>query len=191
MNKEDNQNKEATTPSGSIDQPVAHQEGQVALENVSGQIEPQSIKEPMPEAAINQAPQESVAISSVTAETPNTDTVKKSPLAMLTQLPKNIKILLGLFIFMFVIVILTSFTAGGKKVRQQITDLVMPSQSPIPTTAPVGENLPQSPYFSDQSVLALEEESKKTENDLNSVNLRDDVLRPPQLDWDVNFSQRR
>ncbi len=116
-------------------------------------------------------------------------TNKKTPKEMLALIPKKIKIM-GVVVFvMFIIIILTSMTDGGQRVRKQITDLVIPSASPIPTTVPVGENFPPSPYFSDPSVMALEEEVKKIETQINSTNLRDDSTRSPQLDWDVNFKK--
>lgn len=114
---------------------------------------------------------------------------KKTPLQMVSALPKNIKILGGMVVFLIVLLLLTSFTTGGRRVREQITQLVLPTGTPIPTTAPVGDNFPRSPYFSDPMVTSLEEELKKFDEKINGIRLRDESTRIPSLDWDVNFKQ--
>lgn len=114
---------------------------------------------------------------------------KKTPLQMVSALPKNIKILGGMVVFLIVLLLLTSFTTGGRRVREQITQLVLPTGTPIPTTAPVGDNFPRSPYFSDPMVTSLEDELKKFDEKINGIRLRDESTRIPSLDWDVNFKQ--
>ncbi|GEM_PF-1396886 len=114
---------------------------------------------------------------------------KKTPLQMVSALPKNIKILGGMVVFLIILLLLTSFTTGGRRVREQITQLVLPTGTPIPTTAPVGDNFPRSPYFSDPMVTTLEDELKKFDEKINGIRLRDESTRIPSLDWDVNFKQ--
>ena len=98
-------------------------------------------------------------------------------------LPRKYKFLIGWVLFMVVLVIIAMFTAPGRRVTQ----LILPSPSPIPTVVPVGEVFVPSPYATDSEVLQLEKNVQEYDAKLGATQLRDDTLRMPAVDWNVNF----
>jgi hypothetical protein len=204
MKPEENTNTQNPTPvvPTPLATPVSQEVSKVGVEVVA------SPSEPKPEQIVsvgdglvqgvggasldNKAPEIKTSLGGVgVGEAPSVvvqdKAVKKTPLQMVSALPKNIKILGGMVVFLIFLLLLTSFTTGGRRVREQITQLVLPTGTPIPTTQPVGDNFPRSPYFSDPMVTSLEEEIKKFDEKINGIRLRDETTRIPSLDWDVNF----
>lgn len=62
----------------------------------------------------------------------------------------------------------------------------LPILTPTPTPTATPEQSP-SPYAEDDVVLRIEEEVNKFDEKLNNAVLRDDTIRVPSLDWDINF----
>jgi len=63
------------------------------------------------------------------------------------------------------------------------------------TTGPISENSPTptptttlgSPYADDPDILDIKNKVEEFESSLNSTRIREDTLRIPVLEWDVNF----
>ena len=65
-------------------------------------------------------------------------------------------------------------------------------QTPIavqtPTPTPEEEQaFEPSPYAEDEEVKAIEDELEALEKDLNSISVKEDTLRIPSLDWNIQF----
>lgn len=63
-----------------------------------------------------------------------------------------------------------------------------PPLTPIPTSPPtLAPVTAPSLYATDSAILSLEEEIKKTENDLLNTDLKESRLNPPALDMNIKF----
>jgi len=67
----------------------------------------------------------------------------------------------------------------------ETTPPIKPTPTPFPTH--VEDTKEPSLYAEDEEVLAIEEKIKSIELKLQEINFRDDRLRVPSLDWDINF----
>ncbi len=74
-------------------------------------------------------------------------------------------------------------------VYQNFMTTPAPSMEPTPTPSPTNaeEVLVPSLYAEDEEVLAIEENINLIESKLQEINFRDDKLRVPSLDWNINF----
>ena len=110
----------------------------------------------------------------------------KQILEKIKTLPMKFKIMGGFVLLLIFLLILVGFTKPGKQVK----DLILPTSSPIPTTAPIGDVFAPSQYANDPEVLGLEKQVKDFDSKLSGTDLHDDNLRVPVLDFDVNFKQK-
>ncbi len=65
----------------------------------------------------------------------------------------------------------------------------VPTPTPIETPKPVEEVDESSPYAEDEDVLTIEVKIRDIEKALQRINLREDRLRVPSLDWQINFDK--
>lgn len=124
----------------------------------------------------------------VTTSTPNPklNIPKMDPkeiFGKIKTMPLKFKIMGGFVLVLIILLVLVGFTNPGKKVK----NLILPTNSPIPTSAPVGDVSIPSPYANDPEVLDLEKRLTDYETNLGNAKLNEDTLRPPSLDWNVNF----
>lgn len=110
----------------------------------------------------------------------------KQILEKIKKMPLKFKLMGGFVGILILLLIIVGFTAPGKKVKQ----LILPSPSPIPTLEPIGDVFEPSPYANDPEVLDLENKINDFDGKLGSTDLREDSLRVPNLDWDINFKQK-
>lgn len=102
------------------------------------------------------------------------------------NLPKNMKILILLVPVFFISIFLLLVTGLGGRVRNSI----LPTPTPVPTATPsVPEIANPSAYANDPEVLDLESKLSDFDKKLSQVELREDTIRPPTVDWDVNFKK--
>ncbi len=121
------------------------------------------------------------------------ETGKKTPpidpkeiISKIKGMPLKFKLLGGLFLFSLMLVIIMAFTTPGKKV----VSTILPTPSPIPTSTPIGEVKIPSPYATDPEVVDLDTSLEEFDVKLRSTDLKEDTLRIPNLDWDVNFKTK-
>lgn len=101
-------------------------------------------------------------------------------------LPKKTKLLSGLVAFLLLLMILLMTTDPGRRVRNTL----LPSPSPIPTeTTQLPEIFDPSPYANDPEIKDIESKLSEYDKAMNAVQLREDTLRPPTLDWNVDFKK--
>lgn len=63
-----------------------------------------------------------------------------------------------------------------------------PTPAPVATATPAEKIEEPSPYAGDEEVLAIEEKVQALEAELQKISFREDKLRLPSLDWQVNFA---
>jgi len=87
-------------------------------------------------------------------------------------------LVLGLIIISFALNFVSSTRNGSG---------VFTLESPAPTSSP-GANVERpSPYANDLKILEIKERVENLEGNLNQTDLREDTLRIPSLDWNVEF----
>jgi len=132
-------------------------------------------------------------VTPAVAPVPTTPEIKSkvpfSPKQLLDRikaLPRKIKILSGVAVFLLVLVILLMTTDPGRRVRNTL----LPSPSPVPTeTTQLPEIFDPSPYADDPEIKDIERKLSEYDKAMNAVQLREDTLRPPTLDWNVDFKK--
>ncbi len=105
---------------------------------------------------------------------------------MLKKMPKKFKIMGGFVLLLLILLILASFTKKGR----QVTQLILPSPSPIPASSPVGEVLIPTQYATDTEVLDIEKTLNTFDGNLSGTSLSEDSLRIPVLDYGVDFTKK-
>lgn len=101
-------------------------------------------------------------------------------------LSKKTKILLGLVVFLFVLLLLLSLTSAGQRVKNSILPSPTPSPEVTPNLPGIGE---PSAYANDPEIIDIENRMSDFEKSVNTTNLKEDTIRPPQVDWDVSFKK--
>ncbi len=134
-------------------------------------------------------------------ETPNQDQNINEPEPLQSPIGKDIKNidliiqkitnpnfknkLLKLAAFL-VILIFTVFIAAFA-FRMIRTNNLESTSSPLPTASTQPEIKNPSPYYNDEEILEIEDRIQKIEKELDIVNFREETLRIPSLDWEINF----
>ncbi len=140
----------------------------------------------VPGQATPVAPVASVAPSNpfptVTTTTSDPTTPKRK--FTLPTLSKKMKILFGALAFLFVLLLLLSLTSAGQRVKNSILASPTPSPESTPNLPDIGE---PSAYATDPAVLDVENRLGDFEKSVNTTELKEDTIRPPQVDWEVNF----
>lgn len=151
------------------------------------EVEPQM---PSENAATSNEVQTQAEPSSPQTAEGNTKKLNLPKLPANLKMPKikfkvNKKVIVGIVVgIVFLIFILILLSLIGKKnnsVGNIATHTIEPSITPTPT--PVGE----SPYANDPDVLKIQSRLDEFDKKLNAIDLREDTLRIPTLNWDVNF----
>lgn len=102
------------------------------------------------------------------------------------SLPKNMKLLVFMVPVLFVSILLLVITGLGGRVKNSI----LPTPTPVPTGSPVAPEIANpSAYANDPEILDLEAKLAEFDKNLSRVELREDNIRPPTVDWDVNFQK--
>jgi hypothetical protein len=99
---------------------------------------------------------------------------------------KKMKILLGLVVVLFVLMLLLSLTSAGQRVKNSILPSPVPSPEATPNLPGIGE---PSAYANDPEIIDIENRISDFEKSMNTTTLKEDTIRPPQVDWDVTFKQ--
>lgn len=99
----------------------------------------------------------------------------------LPKIPKKLIIAALIFVIISVLamVLLRMLGNGSNNI------FPLPSASPSPTATPIVE-VP-SQYADDEDVKRIEENMKNLDKELNEAAFRDERLRIPTLDWEVEF----
>jgi hypothetical protein len=108
--------------------------------------------------------------------------------AFYTAIPPRIKKMLyiagGMFAFLFVLLIVGVIVKSVAS--RPVAKVVLPT--PVITALPTPEALINpTRYATDSAVLKLEQNLKDNENMLNSLDIKESNLYPPQLDFDIKF----
>jgi hypothetical protein len=160
--------------------------------------QPQTGLPPVIPAATTAAPQPASAPQVVTASATNsnpsvatqTSTTKTPKMPNFNfkfgSFSKKTKILISLVIFLFVLLLLLSLTSAGQRVKNSILPSPTPSPEATPNLPGIGE---PSAYATDPEVIDIENRVGDFEKSLNTTSLKEDTLRPPQVDWDVTFKK--
>ena len=102
--------------------------------------------------------------------------------------PKNTKILILVMVVLFLIIILLSILVAlfGKK---QTAIVATPSPSPISVTPGPNVILNASRYATDSGVLKIEGDLNNIQKQLETTDVKQSDLTPPNLDYNINFNQ--
>ncbi|OGM29977.1 hypothetical protein A2801_00465 [Candidatus Woesebacteria bacterium RIFCSPHIGHO2_01_FULL_41_10] len=156
-------------------------------------MEPQSVntqQQTVIAPASSPAPE---VVSQTTAQTPSViPNVKKLPKLNVPQMPKvsfriNKKIVIIIGVIMLLGIIgLVIMSVIGKQIKNGSAP-VSPESSPSPTPSSEPGQVIVSPYANDPGVIAIEQQTDDLDAALRNINLREDTLRVPTLDWDVTF----
>lgn len=102
------------------------------------------------------------------------------------KFPKRIVlIVLGVVVLIVIIAVIALFATKGLK---GVTDLI-PMASGSPTPTPFVEVVPASPYENDPEVLKIKADLEAFDAKLNGTSVREDTLRIPVLEWNVDFKK--
>lgn len=96
---------------------------------------------------------------------------------------KLILIIAGVLLLLVIAGIVLIFIFKGNGGVAGILPIPMASSSPTATATAA----PTSPYVNDPDVLKIEEDLRTLDGKLNSTDLREDTLRVPVLEWEVEF----
>ena len=97
------------------------------------------------------------------------------------------KVLIVAVILVILLVVLSLVVRMIPKGSGTVTPSTIPSEIPSPTPqATIGR---PSPYSNDPEIAGIKEELDSLDSLLNQATFREDTLRIPQLDWDVNFEK--
>lgn len=138
-------------------------------------------------------PTQTPVVSESPAAPPTPKPSLRSKLAVFTSRVKaklpdpmhsSVKRLLILLAAIFVVVLLIALVYRIATERMG-TKLQAPTPAPSPTETPV-TTIP-SVYANDQDVLRIEGDLTKLEKDLGSLEVREDNLQPPALDFEISF----
>ncbi len=135
------------------------------------------------------APVPPVATSNPFQTVTSSDTPDASPKKKFTlpTLSKKMKILFGSLAFLFILLILLSLTSAGQRVKNSILATPTPSPESTPGLPDIGE---PSAYATDPEVLDVENRLGDFEKSVNTTELKEDTIRPPQVDWEVSFKKQ-
>ncbi|MEK7497790.1 MAG: hypothetical protein AAB656_02640 [Patescibacteria group bacterium] len=112
--------------------------------------------------------------------------IERVKLTFSKQAPVRILIIVGVIFILTVIFLIVGLIVGSMKKG----GLVAPGKAtPTPVSSAIPESSVSNPskYATDSGILKIEETIRKLDSDLNSADLRESVLRPPVLDFDVKF----
>jgi hypothetical protein len=79
-----------------------------------------------------------------------------------------------------------SLTSAGQRVKNSILPSPTPSPEVTPSLPGIGE---PSAYATDPEIIDIENRMSDFEKSVNTTNLKEDTMRPPQVDWDVSFKK--
>lgn len=148
------------------------------------QPEDQQINQTQPEVSIPVQPVPEEQVNPVSDA--NVPSKPKNKLKSLT--PKLVKILLVMFILIGALFFINLFAPKAIQILKDNNPLASPTPEPTPTSTPV-TNFPPSKYANDPEVLQIEEQLKKLESGLNSIEFGDNTLHPPLLEWEIQFEK--
>ncbi|MFC1649802.1 hypothetical protein ACFL2C_03780 [Patescibacteria group bacterium] len=140
----------------------------------------------VPEPAVKTAPAVTASQTAKTTDDKSGLTEKAVMLEKSSKLPKlpsgipTKKIVLAIGVLVFVLILL-NLVLGLLKRPPTIT-----GPTPVPTTTETEPSQP-SIYADDEDVLSLEERIKVLDRELSNVVLRDTTMKPPILDFNINF----
>ena len=109
------------------------------------------------------------------------------------RLPKfNFKLSLKyrrpLIVFLVILVLLVVIGIFAPFFGRFIKRNITPAETPAPTALPEATLTP-SVSTNDPDILGIEEKLGKLDESFSKVNLREDELRPPTLDFNVSFEK--
>ena len=128
---------------------------------------------------VTQGVETSPQVDSVVAQDLQKSTTPKISPALLKKVVIIVVILIVLLGLLSVVARMIPKGGGS------VVPTAIPSQTPSPTPqATIGR---PSPYSDDPEIAGIKEELDALDSLLNQATFREDTLRVPQLDWDVNF----
>lgn len=143
--------------------------------------QPQPISQVPQQQAVSNIPPLEVSVPAAPVQL---QAKKKFGLPEFTPKQKKLGLLIGGGIFVLLIVLLVVVTLmKGSPIPLPIS---VASPTPISTTKP-DQILNPSVYADDEDTLLIKSDLEKLESDLQNVNFREDTLRIPTLDWNINF----
>ena len=135
---------------------------------------------------VQQPPQEPVQPQAQVAVQPEAQTVTSSkagkPKLPAGLLKKVVIIAVVVIVLLFVLMIVMSFLRTGN-----VNPLVEPTPTASASASPGPVIGRPSPYANDPEIAELEEQLKELEQLMNSATFREDTLRVPALDWEIDF----
>jgi hypothetical protein len=99
----------------------------------------------------------------------------------------HIKKILRITLMIILLLLLLNIVSLLVKTARQNGELAIPGL-PTPTVVPYQPYNP-SVYAEDELVLQLEEDIKVLDRELSIASLKETILTPPELDFDVNFEE--
>lgn len=152
-------------------------------------VTPTPVAPATPVPVVPAAPVAPVATSNPFQTVTSSATPEASPKKKFTlpTLSKKMKILFGALAFLFVLLVLLSLTSAGQRVKNSILATPTPSPEATPGLPDIGE---PSAYATDPEVLDVENRLGDFEKSVNTTELKEDTIRPPQVDWEVSFKKQ-
>ena len=99
-------------------------------------------------------------------------------------LPQKMIVFGGIFFAVLLILVLGAillpFLSGKSQPASSLP-------TPTPSLTPTPEIANPSFYATDSAILKIEEDVKKIEEELDSVDIKEKDLIPPALDWEIKF----
>ncbi|OGM32932.1 hypothetical protein A2803_05050 [Candidatus Woesebacteria bacterium RIFCSPHIGHO2_01_FULL_44_21] len=99
------------------------------------------------------------------------------------KIPRKIIIAVAALVVILIILMIAMKLFGGKGTG------VFPIASPSPSPRPTPEVEVPSQYADDEDVRKIQENMEALDKELNEAEFRDDRLRIPTLDWEVEFEK--
>lgn len=144
----------------------------------------------------NQTPIQNQQAQAASLQTPaNQPATKEKQLdkikAKFNALPKNTRMMVmlaGILFLVLFILLLLSVLFGGKK--QAKLPVLTPTPGPVSVTPGPNVIFGASRYATDSGVLKIESDLNGFAQQLNSTDVRQSDLTPPNIDFNINFNNQ-
>lgn len=160
------------------------EDGQASVEPAV-QVQQQPAQAPVVQETTPTAPQSGGQANVPVSQNHSPLTTHQPPATQVSK-KSNKGLIIGIIIFIiFITIMIVGMVMFGGLPNP--TEILEPevTLTPIPTPVEIIEQ--KSPYADDPGVLEIIEDLENYEKELNSTNIREDILRVPNVDWEVNF----
>jgi len=104
------------------------------------------------------------------------------------RIPRQMQIALLVLGGIFILVIITGLLFGRRSMDEKVTrEVVVPTGT---TQFPFFDITNPSAYATDPDILNLEQEISVLDKEINEVDLKESLLQPPSLDFDIDFEEK-